>query len=149
MTILDAPTRIIIPATWLAWAALWIVAAFYTKATRWRESIGSRARHVVPFLICFVLLAALNRYLCHPPDGLARCGTDGSDFDCPVFSPDLLDAQAPAGSPDRVLDDLGREPMAAITGQGHADILPYSATDPVSVTMPAATVAAAQGRADA
>ena len=58
MTILDAPTRIIIPAMWLAWAALWIVAAFYTKATRWRESIGSRARHVVPFLICFVLLAA-------------------------------------------------------------------------------------------
>jgi hypothetical protein len=38
--------------------------------------------------------------------------------------------------PDCVLDDLGREPMAAITGQGHADILPYSATDPVSVTMP-------------
>jgi hypothetical protein len=26
--------------------------------------------------------------------------------------------------------------MAAITWQGHADILPYSATDPVSVTMP-------------
>src|SRR3984893_17266470 len=58
MTILDAPTRIIIPAMWLAWAALWMVAALYTKATRWRESIGSRARHVVPFLICFVLLAA-------------------------------------------------------------------------------------------
>src|ERR1700720_4754947 len=58
MTILDAPTRIIIPAMWLAWAALWIVAAFYTKATRWRESIGSPARHVVPFLFFFVLLTA-------------------------------------------------------------------------------------------
>jgi len=43
----------------------------------------------------------LNRYLCHRADGLARCGTDGSDFDCPVFSPDLLDAQAPAGSESR------------------------------------------------
>src|ERR1700732_4573249 len=83
-----------------------------------------------------IVIRMLNRYLCHPADGLARCGTDGSGFDCPVFSPDLLDAQAPAGSPDRVLDDLGREPMAAITGQGHADILPYSATDPVSVTVP-------------
>ena len=56
MTILDAPIRIIIPAMWLAWAALWMAAAFDTKAARWRESIGSRARHDVPFLICIVLL---------------------------------------------------------------------------------------------
>ena len=50
---------------------------------------------------------------------------------------DIAVAQGKAEiEPDRVLDDLGREPMAAITGQGHADILPYSATDPVSVTMP-------------
>jgi hypothetical protein len=33
----------------------------------------------------------------------------------------------PKIEPDRVLDDLGREPMAAIAEQGHADILPYSA----------------------
>jgi alkanesulfonate monooxygenase SsuD/methylene tetrahydromethanopterin reductase-like flavin-dependent oxidoreductase (luciferase family) len=31
--------------------------------------------------------------------------------------------------------------MAAKTGQGHADILPYSTTDPVSVTMPLARLA--------
>jgi len=42
-----------------------------------------------------IVIRMLNRYLCHRADGLARCGTDGSDFDCPVFSPDLLDAQAP------------------------------------------------------
>ena len=41
---------------WLAWAALWTVAAFTTKATRWQESLGSRARHDIPFLICIVLL---------------------------------------------------------------------------------------------
>src|ERR1700732_5380568 len=41
-----------------------------------------------------IVIRMLNRYFCHPADGLARCGTDGSDFDCPVFSPDLLDAQA-------------------------------------------------------
>jgi protein-S-isoprenylcysteine O-methyltransferase Ste14 len=58
MTILDTSIRIIIPAMWLAWAALWTVAAFATKATQWRESIGSRARHDVPFLICVVLLTA-------------------------------------------------------------------------------------------
>ena len=55
MTIHDAPIRII-PAMWLGWAALWTVAAFTTKTTRWRESIGSRARHDIPFLICIVLL---------------------------------------------------------------------------------------------
>ena len=56
MTIHDAPIRILIPAMWLAWAALWTIAAFTTKATRWRESIASRARHDIPFLICIVLL---------------------------------------------------------------------------------------------
>jgi protein-S-isoprenylcysteine O-methyltransferase Ste14 len=56
MTIHDAPIRIIIPAMWLAWAALWTVAAFTTKATQWQESLGSRARHDIPFLICIVLL---------------------------------------------------------------------------------------------
>src|ERR1700757_5287070 len=56
MTIHDSPIRIVIPAMWLAWAALWTVAAFTTKATQWQESLGSRARHDIPFLICIVLL---------------------------------------------------------------------------------------------
>jgi len=57
MTMFDLPTRIIIPALWLAWIGLWTVAAFYTKPTRWRESAGSRAFHVVPLLVCWALLA--------------------------------------------------------------------------------------------
>jgi hypothetical protein len=32
--------------------------------------------------------------------------------------------------PDRVLDDLGREPMAAVAEQGHADILPSAYPTP-------------------
>jgi len=41
---------------------------------------------------------------------------------------DIAVAQGePEIEPDRVLDDLGREPVAAIAEQGHADILPYSA----------------------
>src|ERR1700730_7210138 len=41
--------------------------------------------------------------------------------------------------PNRVLDDLGREAMAAAIQGSHADILPDRppAPDPVSVTMPA------------
>jgi hypothetical protein len=40
--------------------------------------------------------------------------------------------------PDRVLDDLGREAMAAVAERAHADILSDTplASDPVSVTMP-------------
>src|SRR5205823_12527006 len=40
--------------------------------------------------------------------------------------------------PDRVLDDLGREAMAAVAERGHADTLPDTplTPDPVSVTMP-------------
>jgi protein-S-isoprenylcysteine O-methyltransferase Ste14 len=58
MTILNLNTRFVIPAMWLAWAALWIVLAGCTKPTRWRESAGSRALHVIPLLVCAVLLAA-------------------------------------------------------------------------------------------
>jgi hypothetical protein len=44
---------------------------------------------------------------------------------------DIAVAQGePEIEPDRVLDDLGREPMAVIAEQGHADILPYSAHRP-------------------
>jgi protein-S-isoprenylcysteine O-methyltransferase Ste14 len=58
MTMFDLWTRIIIPALWLAWMGLWTVAAFYTKPTRWQESAISRARHIIPLLVCAALLAA-------------------------------------------------------------------------------------------
>src|ERR1700737_1256373 len=52
----------------------------------------------------------------------------------PALGQEFLDIAVAQGEaeiePDRVLDDLGREPMAAIAGQGHADILPYSAHPP-------------------
>ena len=48
--------RFFIPAMWLAWAAFWIAASFGTKPTRWRESIGSLASHVVPLFAAVVLL---------------------------------------------------------------------------------------------
>jgi hypothetical protein len=41
-------------------------------------------------------------------------------------------------APDRVLDDLGREAMAPVAEQGHANILPDPpiTPGPVSMTMP-------------
>jgi protein-S-isoprenylcysteine O-methyltransferase Ste14 len=42
---------------WWAWALVWAVAALSNKATRRRESRGSRLAHVVPLLIGGVLLA--------------------------------------------------------------------------------------------
>jgi len=49
----------------------------------------------------------------------------------------------PEIEPDRVLDDLGREAMAAVAERSHADILPDTplAPDPVSVTMPSVEMA--------
>jgi hypothetical protein len=52
---------------------------------------------------------------------------------------DIAVAQGEAEiKPDRVLDDLGREVMAAVAERRHVDILPDTplAPDPVSVTMP-------------
>src|SRR5689334_2120520 len=52
---------------------------------------------------------------------------------------DIAVAQGEAEiKPDRVLDDLGREAMAAVAERRHVDVLPDtpSAPDPVSVTMP-------------
>src|SRR5215831_20594398 len=60
----------------------------------------------------------------------------------PAFGKQVLDvavAQGEAeGQPDRVLDDLGREAMTAVAGQGYDDTLPDPATAPdsVSVTIP-------------
>lgn len=48
--------RILVPAMWLIWAAVWLVAGLNTKPTRWREPAGSRAFHLIPFLACTVLL---------------------------------------------------------------------------------------------
>lgn len=47
----------LIAGMWLLWGAVWGAAAFRTKPTRWRESIGSRALYVVPLLAAAVLLA--------------------------------------------------------------------------------------------
>jgi protein-S-isoprenylcysteine O-methyltransferase Ste14 len=41
---------------WCVWAAFWIAAPFGTKPTGWRESIGSRASHVIPLLLAVALL---------------------------------------------------------------------------------------------
>ena len=60
----------------------------------------------------------------------------------PSFGQQLLDIAVAQGEaeiePDRVLDDLGREAMAAVAERAHADILSDTplASDPVSVTMP-------------
>jgi hypothetical protein len=65
------------------------------------------------------------------------------DFE-PAFGQQFLDIAIAQGEaeiqPDRVLDELGREAMAAVAERNHADILSDAslAPDPVSVTMPAA-----------
>ena len=41
---------------WFAWALVWAVGALRSKATRRRESLGSRLAHVAPLLIGGVLL---------------------------------------------------------------------------------------------
>jgi hypothetical protein len=65
----------------------------------------------------------------------------------PSFGRELLDIAIAQGEaeiePDRVLDDLGREAMAAVAERAHADILSDTplASDPVSVTMPGSETA--------
>ncbi len=41
---------------WCVWAAFWMAASFGTKPTRWRESVSSRASHVILLLAAVVLL---------------------------------------------------------------------------------------------
>ena len=48
----------IIPVLWIAWGVLWLAAARRVKPIRWREPFGGQALHVVPLLLCAVLLAA-------------------------------------------------------------------------------------------
>ena len=45
-----------IPALWLAWLIYWWIAAFATKATRRKETIASRASHLLPLYLGVVLL---------------------------------------------------------------------------------------------
>ena len=52
-----SPVDFVIPALWLGWGAFWMAAALYTKPTRWRESLGSQALHIIPLLLCAGLLA--------------------------------------------------------------------------------------------
>jgi protein-S-isoprenylcysteine O-methyltransferase Ste14 len=42
---------------WIAWAIYWYVASRGTKAVAYRESAASRALHIVPLAIAFMLLA--------------------------------------------------------------------------------------------
>jgi len=61
----------------------------------------------------------------------------------PAFGQQFLDIAVAQGEaeiePNRVMDDLGREAMAAVAERSHDLILPDTplAPDPVSVTMPA------------
>jgi protein-S-isoprenylcysteine O-methyltransferase Ste14 len=52
-----ASLGVLIPGMWLVWGVFWAVAALRTKPTLWRESVGSRASHVILLLVAAVLLA--------------------------------------------------------------------------------------------
>ena len=65
----------------------------------------------------------------------------------PALGQQVLDIAVAQGEakiqPNRVLDDLGREAMTAVTERSHVDILTYSPPHNVSVTMPAAAITGA------
>jgi len=46
-----------IAALWIVWLIYWLLRARDVKPSRWRESWGSRALHVVPLLLVGVLIA--------------------------------------------------------------------------------------------
>jgi protein-S-isoprenylcysteine O-methyltransferase Ste14 len=48
---------VLIAGMWLVWGTYWMVAAFRTKPTLWRESIVSRTSHVLLLLAAAILLA--------------------------------------------------------------------------------------------
>jgi protein-S-isoprenylcysteine O-methyltransferase Ste14 len=48
--------RQLILGLWLAWALYWTVSAFAAKATQRRESLGSRASHLLPLLLGVYLI---------------------------------------------------------------------------------------------
>jgi protein-S-isoprenylcysteine O-methyltransferase Ste14 len=47
----------VIQMLWLIWIATWVVAALNVKRTRWRESPGSRLRHMGPLMLAAMLIA--------------------------------------------------------------------------------------------
>jgi protein-S-isoprenylcysteine O-methyltransferase Ste14 len=49
--------RLAIPALWIAWIAVWIIAARNVKRERWRERPSLEALHGIPLLLCLLLLA--------------------------------------------------------------------------------------------
>ena len=46
----------VVAVAWVAFALVWLVAAFTTKATVRRQSVGSRLREVLPLVAAFALL---------------------------------------------------------------------------------------------
>lgn len=48
--------QVLIPALWLIWLIIWIVAAFRAKATQRQESFASRLTHYVPMAVGAVTL---------------------------------------------------------------------------------------------
>jgi protein-S-isoprenylcysteine O-methyltransferase Ste14 len=46
------------PTLWLAWLAYWTAAAFFAKPTRRKESVASRASHLLPLYVGVALLVA-------------------------------------------------------------------------------------------
>ncbi len=59
--------RHLIPALWLAWAALWWAMSLRVKATTRREPMGSRLLHIVPLVLAAALIWAPSLPL-HPLD---------------------------------------------------------------------------------
>jgi protein-S-isoprenylcysteine O-methyltransferase Ste14 len=60
---------IAIPLLWSVWMIYWVVAASDTKPVERRETLASRAAHVVPLFIAVLLVAAASRHA--PPDWAA------------------------------------------------------------------------------
>jgi protein-S-isoprenylcysteine O-methyltransferase Ste14 len=54
----DLLYKYVIPFLWLAFAVYWVLSASKVKATAREESIASRAAHLVPMTVAFVLLVA-------------------------------------------------------------------------------------------
>lgn len=53
--------RFVIPACWAIWAAGWLLAAFGTKRTQWREPIGTAIWNRAPALLGAIMLLRPQR----------------------------------------------------------------------------------------
>jgi protein-S-isoprenylcysteine O-methyltransferase Ste14 len=47
----------LIPALWVTWCVYWLIAARDVKPTRRKESVASRAWHVIPLAVAMMLIA--------------------------------------------------------------------------------------------